>query len=1108
MDSAPGGPSGSGRETPGSGRQSPGTGRRRWGAAVGKVESMLAVSTALDLYAVQRQRRALRDTDPWVIVEKVRGLCQRRPPRPLSVVQDLVIHAGFLCGFIREQPLEAQFRLCQVVQFEDVGRGKLVCRQGEPGDRFYMIIHGCVSVQSLTAKRQVRNLGNLGRGDYFGDIALINGQARQATCITRSDTCLLTVGKEDFLELYKNRFSVRCVQAIKFLRKQVRPFFSISEPNLRLFAHYLCLLCFNPGTTWNVDDEGTVYFVRAGEAELLIPLPREDARFKIEGPYISVTRFKEGDYFGESSVFPEDRCGWLVRAVTPMQLFSVRGKDFLKHADPTVISMIRAESSFRVGYYAGRHSQPTPQLAERPSTSQLRLADAQRRRSRRSTPPPDGTEKVADGMKRLPGEDGTQKASDGMQKASNGTLKASEGTQKDGKLQPQSPEKSGVQDRGLAGGLTDRVKSVTSLSKGNVTALGNREKRSTSEGPPTAAGPTFNRPKRSDKKPETSGFGGNFGEAGARVPSAASVSGSTRGAKSLGDRVVGAESNGGGASRGTSRNETKAASARGETEPDAHGKRNGSSTRASASGEGAPAGALQGRVRGDKRPGPSAMKSPLGSRPAAAERHRQGSRARTGGLKVLDHLPEPSRRETPLGRALSEDFSRRPREQYEETGGISGRSDKGTRLLHNSGPPGEGGTLPRGNDVSGPHARWKDEATEEMREEVASGDERGPRSQAGSPDGAPRASGRRSRRRARWRVRARSALSSVEVSLETARRMREQELPKDLQFRGTPAQNGAGRRGGLGEAERKREEKARGAPSVRWEKEVDSDGEKDTSVGRSVAAADAEVSRRIAPKVVEMMTSLKRVEGQQGRTLDGGAILSPATTEEAKAAKASRLAQVYGPRMPGRRRSSSSAAAVRADESAVPGVGQNVKSRAQSVSVPKGQKLAMSPGSLSSQLRKQLHSLPLLHSPPGSPDHARGTFEATERFAGSPKEDFPVLPPVDLSDLPPVDLSDLPTPSEIVRMELGPEEKRSLDLVPLPLDALTLPWQAYTIPVASSKRWDGLQTEMKRKEKAKAAKLRRRTGLTEQQLKQSELQAVAHLRNRTVDLVGGRDLVS
>jgi hypothetical protein len=61
---------------------------------------------------------------------------------------------------------------------------------------------------------------------------------------------------------------------------------SISEPSLRLFAHYLCLMCFNPGTTWNVDEDGTLYFVRAGESELLIPLAREDPRFKVEGPYI------------------------------------------------------------------------------------------------------------------------------------------------------------------------------------------------------------------------------------------------------------------------------------------------------------------------------------------------------------------------------------------------------------------------------------------------------------------------------------------------------------------------------------------------------------------------------------------------------------------------------------------------------------------------------------------------------------------------------------------------------------------------------------------------------------------------------------------------------
>jgi hypothetical protein len=61
------------------------------------------------------------------------------------VVQDLVVHAGFLCGFIREQPLEAQFRLCQVLQFEDVGRGKLgqYERSLNASNKYLAFTHDC-----------------------------------------------------------------------------------------------------------------------------------------------------------------------------------------------------------------------------------------------------------------------------------------------------------------------------------------------------------------------------------------------------------------------------------------------------------------------------------------------------------------------------------------------------------------------------------------------------------------------------------------------------------------------------------------------------------------------------------------------------------------------------------------------------------------------------------------------------------------------------------------------------------------------------------------------------------------------------------------------------
>lgn len=79
--------------------------------------------------------------------------------------------------------------------------------------------------------------------------------------------------------VYPTTSALNLIKAYHFFKTivlvQVRPFLSISKPSLRLFAHYLCLMCFNPGTTWNVDEDGTLYFARA-----------EDPRFKVEEPYI------------------------------------------------------------------------------------------------------------------------------------------------------------------------------------------------------------------------------------------------------------------------------------------------------------------------------------------------------------------------------------------------------------------------------------------------------------------------------------------------------------------------------------------------------------------------------------------------------------------------------------------------------------------------------------------------------------------------------------------------------------------------------------------------------------------------------------------------------
>jgi putative ABC transport system ATP-binding protein len=73
--------------------------------------------------------------------------------------------------------------------------GAEIVRQGEPGDKFYLISRGQVDV--LVDSRQVRTQGV---GEFFGEIALIQGGARTATVVARTDVEAYSLGKVDFQE--------------------------------------------------------------------------------------------------------------------------------------------------------------------------------------------------------------------------------------------------------------------------------------------------------------------------------------------------------------------------------------------------------------------------------------------------------------------------------------------------------------------------------------------------------------------------------------------------------------------------------------------------------------------------------------------------------------------------------------------------------------------------------------------------------------------------------------------------------------------------------------------------------------------------------------------
>ena len=75
-----------------------------------------------------------------------------------------------------------------------VTAGTVIVREGDPGDRFYIVAEG-----ELEVSQQGREISSLEAGGYFGEIALLRDVARTATVTARSNAALYALDREDFL---------------------------------------------------------------------------------------------------------------------------------------------------------------------------------------------------------------------------------------------------------------------------------------------------------------------------------------------------------------------------------------------------------------------------------------------------------------------------------------------------------------------------------------------------------------------------------------------------------------------------------------------------------------------------------------------------------------------------------------------------------------------------------------------------------------------------------------------------------------------------------------------------------------------------------------------
>ena len=82
---------------------------------------------------------------------------------------------------------------------------RILFQQGDAGDGLYGILAGRVAftVDSVDGKELILNV--LGPGEFFGEIALLDGKGRTATAVTRDACRLLFIARSEFMSFFGER---------------------------------------------------------------------------------------------------------------------------------------------------------------------------------------------------------------------------------------------------------------------------------------------------------------------------------------------------------------------------------------------------------------------------------------------------------------------------------------------------------------------------------------------------------------------------------------------------------------------------------------------------------------------------------------------------------------------------------------------------------------------------------------------------------------------------------------------------------------------------------------------------------------------------------------
>lgn len=231
----------------------------------------------------------------WRVIARWRERSERRL-RPAAILMSPQTIAEWLGKTVlfRDLPPEELAAVAAAVKPEEHRRGSFVVREGEAGEKLYIVVSGRLEVRRDLAPGRSVPVAEMDEGDVFGEIALLEGGPRTRSVRSLGRSVLLALDKADFERLVLSRLSRQAVadavQKVGFLQR-THLTRNWSQATVAAFARRARLHELPEGAKVLEQGKSNPWFFVLHRGELAVRLKDKELR-----------RLQPGDSFGEASL--------------------------------------------------------------------------------------------------------------------------------------------------------------------------------------------------------------------------------------------------------------------------------------------------------------------------------------------------------------------------------------------------------------------------------------------------------------------------------------------------------------------------------------------------------------------------------------------------------------------------------------------------------------------------------------------------------------------------------------------------------------------------------------------------------------------------------------